>query len=110
MSFSFSFSTVPPVFVIHPTNMTGIAGSSVNLDCTSTGYPKPNIVWYKNNELLPQDNKTLSFVDEISVRSNLHLESLSLSDGGVYRCEASNFLSVLSVTQSDTGSLKIQCM
>ena len=108
LSISFSFSTVPPVFVIHPTNTTGIAGSSVNLDCISTGNPKPNIVWYKNNKTLPQE--TLSFIDEISVRSNLHLESLSLSDEGVYRCEASNFLSVLSVTQSDTGSLKIQCM
>lgn len=38
-------STVPPRFVVQPSDQDGIYGKAVILNCSAEGYPVPTIVW-----------------------------------------------------------------
>ena len=53
---------------------------SVNLTCEAEGDPEPNITWFKDGVLLPEENRQMLTIREIS-----------LTDRGFYHCNASNF-------------------
>jgi hypothetical protein len=60
-------------------------GKSVQLPCVADGWPLPMYRWYKNGE-------TLDLGDERFRQFGGHLviSPTKLSDGGEYRCNASN--------------------
>lgn len=54
--------------------------SRVTLTCGAVGVPDPNITWYKDNDLLPEERSRTLVIQEVQ-----------LSDRGTYRCQATNF-------------------
>ena len=74
----FSFK---PVITTQPINITGYLFSTVTLPCVAIeGYPKPEIIWYKDG----------TKVRTSSTPNTLVIEELRPSDRGFYYCEAVN--------------------
>jgi len=76
---------VPPVISsLHPgSNLTVRKGSTVKLACNATGFPKPDITWQREYQMLPSGEKQSS-------GSLLSLPNVSRHDSGTYICEAAN--------------------
>uniref|UniRef100_A0A803Y2N3 Ig-like domain-containing protein n=1 Tax=Meleagris gallopavo TaxID=9103 RepID=A0A803Y2N3_MELGA len=66
----------PPKIVISPKDQTFTEGSEVSIKCSSTGYPKPTVVWTHNEILTPE--------------GTLIIKQAVPKDAGVYGCLASN--------------------
>ena len=56
---------------------------STSLTCTASGNPTPNILWYKDNVLIPNTN---------SDPSVLLFDELNLDNRGFYYCEAESII------------------
>ncbi|XP_067156720.1 hemicentin-1 [Apteryx mantelli] len=80
---------VPPTIAHNkdePEDLTALADSSINIECTASGTPPPQINWLKSG--LP-----LSISSQIRLLSGgqiLRLARVQVSDVGVYTCVASN--------------------
>ncbi|NXJ63832.1 HMCN1 protein, partial [Rostratula benghalensis] len=80
---------VPPTIANNkdePEDLTALLDTSLNIECTATGTPPPQINWLKNG--LP-----LSVSSQIRLLSSgqiLRLSRVQVSDAGVYACVASN--------------------
>lgn len=48
-----SLPTVPPRFVVQPSDQDGIYGKAVILNCSAEGYPVPTIVWKYSKGRIP---------------------------------------------------------
>lgn len=57
---------------------------TVRLECSATGYPEPDIEWYRNGEKILTNSVTS--VDGGQLRIN----SVDPKDGGIYQCMAKN--------------------
>lgn len=77
---------IPKISRGPPSSFTTKEGSNISLPCTSKGYPKPEITWYKNDQKL--DNSLY----QNRVTGALTFPSIQFGDRGLYRCEARNFL------------------
>lgn len=78
---------IKPEFMNYYENKTEIfyQGSKVEFDCLSTGSPQPQVLWYKNNQVVSEE--------EYGIVRNLMLfkfKKLLLSDSGEYRCQVFN--------------------
>lgn len=86
----------PPVFnkteEMHAT-VVKPAGSTMRLRCLSTGNPRPNITWLKNNEEPRRDLGTA-----IRTKWTLRLEDLVTKDSGNYTCIVCNHLGCINHT------------
>lgn len=69
------------------------AGSTMRLRCPSTGNPRPNITWLKNNEEPRRDLGTA-----IRTKWTLRLEDLVTKDSGNYTCIVCNHLGCINHT------------
>lgn len=69
------------------------AGSTMRLRCPSTGNPRPNITWLKNNEEPKRDLGTA-----IRTKWTLRLEDLVTKDSGNYTCVVCNHLGCINHT------------
>ena len=85
------FLDIPKIRKGPPSSFTTKEGSNVSLPCSSKGYPKPEITWYKNDQEL--DNSHYNAVTGV-----LTFPSIQFGDRGLYRCEARNFLGFDSAT------------
>ncbi|KHN78733.1 Muscle M-line assembly protein unc-89 [Toxocara canis] len=64
-------------------------GDTLELSCTVTGDPKPDIKWYRNGMLMRSTGRiTLEKFDD--GRCTLTITDCTMSDEGIYRCEAEN--------------------
>ena len=71
-------------------------GSTKTLICKTSSVPRPTYCWLKDGVYVSENSTTLQF----------RIQSLSRSDAGVYRCEATNELgSVLSAV----ANLQVAC-
>jgi len=73
----------------------------VTLECRATGYPKPDITWYKDGKLLNIPKHESDLVDPLNFKSNkyalIHDSNLFIfsamlgrgnkSDNGIYNCK-----------------------
>lgn len=77
-----------PTIAREPCNVavTAFVGTTALLPCDATGQPLPIICWYFNNKSLPGDNKRMMQLKT----GALQIENVQLSDGGMYKCTASN--------------------
>lgn len=74
-----------PRFLTTPQDVTTAVGNSVHLPCRATGYPEPQIRWYKDGASLVPSGR-------INIMSNgdLHLNNIHAEDQGQYMCSAEN--------------------
>ena len=72
------------------------AGHTLTLTCTVVGFPAPVVKWYKNNTPLPKSDRF-----SVDADSTLTVKRLTVIDGGVYACRATN------VHQSVSESIKV---
>ncbi|GMT35734.1 hypothetical protein PFISCL1PPCAC_27031 [Pristionchus fissidentatus] len=59
-------------------------GGKLELKCAAKGNPVPELRWFKNDQILPQNGPIDSAL--------LVVDSVRADDGGVYRCEVANKL------------------
>ena len=77
------FAVAPSVALSATTTKT--QGNALSLDCNPSGQPSPNVTWYKDDvQLVPSSRIS------IDGENRLVFSSVILTDGGSYRCEASN--------------------
>ncbi|GAB6020834.1 Down syndrome cell adhesion molecule-like protein 1 [Chamberlinius hualienensis] len=81
---------VPPRWLVMPTHVASIRGSSISLHCQAEGYPKPTITWIRreDNEML----NPLKNDHNIKIFSNgtLYIAQSLPSTSGSYYCQVSN--------------------
>ncbi|XP_030387653.1 muscle M-line assembly protein unc-89 isoform X2 [Scaptodrosophila lebanonensis] len=66
----------------------------VRLTCQIVGYPAPDILWYKDNQLITTDRRYLISVD--GQFYTLEIAATTLDDSGIYTCTAKNELGSVS--------------
>ena len=83
-----SLTTALPTIVDLPAPPTHTEGDRFELVCSFTGIPAPDIHWEKDGSvlLLGEGRKVMNSTG----RSQLVINSLALSDAGVYSCSVSN--------------------
>ncbi|KAF4526119.1 hypothetical protein B566_EDAN007613 [Ephemera danica] len=77
-----------PVFTARPQSTVAIEGSTVTLDCSAIGNPKPWITWLKDGVTIDMADLDSRFL-RIGTGS-LQISRLQLRDGGTYQCRAEN--------------------
>ena len=87
MCISFS-PTAQPTIVDLPAPPTHTEGDRFELVCTFTGVPAPEIRWAKNGSvfLLGEGRRVINTTG----RSQLVINSLAISDAGLYTCSVTN--------------------
>ena len=118
MALSF-FASVPANITIPPLNQLVAEGDRVELTCTASGPPLPDVEWrYEDGNgqrVIMADSTTLitstASPDNDSVTSNLTLLKVQSSNEGVYICSANNSLGngIASATLSLLGELSFAC-
>ena len=105
-SFAPPFSPVFPFVTVFPQNSTVIQPETANFTCIGSGFPAPNLQWFK------QDGMNLSLLSNSTKYqiSNMTVEDLTESylmiteanplDAGMYICEASNIVGLHSQSSS----------
>ncbi|XP_057177656.1 muscle, skeletal receptor tyrosine-protein kinase-like [Triplophysa rosa] len=69
----------------HPTNVTLLLESKAVLPCVALGYPKPEITWIKDEDLI-KVNSRISVLEYGALKIN----NIKKEDAGQYRCVARN--------------------
>ncbi|XP_010190234.1 PREDICTED: hemicentin-1-like, partial [Mesitornis unicolor] len=80
---------VPPTIAKNkdePEDLTALLDTSLNIECTATGTPPPQINWLKNSLPLSVSSQ----IRLLSAGQILRLARVQISDTGLYTCVASN--------------------
>uniref|UniRef100_A0A8B9ER49 Hemicentin-1 n=1 Tax=Anser cygnoides TaxID=8845 RepID=A0A8B9ER49_ANSCY len=80
---------VPPTITNNkdePEDLTALLDTSINIECTATGTPSPQINWLKNGLPLSVSSQ----IRLLSAGQILRLARVQISDAGVYTCVASS--------------------
>uniref|UniRef100_A0A0K2VBF3 Projectin [Tribolium castaneum] n=4 Tax=Lepeophtheirus salmonis TaxID=72036 RepID=A0A0K2VBF3_LEPSM len=82
-----------PRFIRKPQLRQEDDGNRLIFECELAGNPKPNITWYRSDEVIDEDDRTLIKIEEI--KSNvfsvvLELNDVIESDAGLYKVKAKN--------------------
>ncbi|KPI92735.1 Hemicentin-2 [Papilio xuthus] len=83
----------PSKFVDTPTEVSVDKGRSITLSCQARGEPEPRLIWYRNGELITEDEESDKYRVMTKYNSQgfeglLTISSLEAEDSGVYTCEA----------------------
>ncbi|KAK3519992.1 hypothetical protein QTP70_010226 [Hemibagrus guttatus] len=79
-----------PEFIKTPFDLTVIEESSVQLVCCITGYPDPEVLWLRDDEVLEEQDSSVQVDYEEDGMCVLTLNSVSLQHSGTYTCKATN--------------------
>uniref|UniRef100_A0A8C1VRZ3 Myosin, light chain kinase 5 n=1 Tax=Cyprinus carpio TaxID=7962 RepID=A0A8C1VRZ3_CYPCA len=96
-----------PEFSKTLSDLTVPQGSSAQLSCLITGYPDPEVVWLKADELLELQEECVQVDYEEDGSCTLTLQNVSPHHSGLYSCKATNVLgealcsATLTVQQKD---------
>ncbi|XP_035035721.1 myosin binding protein Ca isoform X3 [Hippoglossus stenolepis] len=82
--------TASPKFTAPLVDRCVVAGYATAISCAVRGYPKPKIIWMKNNMIIGEDPKFLMQNNQGVL--TLKIRKPSLFDGGRYTCRAINDL------------------
>ncbi|KAG1678106.1 Fibroblast growth factor receptor 3 [Nymphon striatum] len=85
IEFIFNFSA-PPIFKDNgPTDYTVDTGDKMKFRCSVKGYPKPVLLWYRKNALIPSVHDRIKMI-----RFSITISKVRRSDAGTYACHVSN--------------------
>ena len=110
-----SFLLEFPLITAAPANTNTTTGGLVRLVCNATGFPIPDIAWYKNNTPITELNDPRLITSRTENAENLmavgvlSVQGAVLSHSGVYSCNASNSLKSAKEVSSNTATLSVQC-
>lgn len=90
--------TVAPTFLRTPSNIHAQFGDTVDLPCSASGRPDPEITWTLNGNAV-RLNSRVSIV-----AGGLHIISVRDEDRGEYRCRAENAEGII----TSSASLSVQ--
>ncbi|KAM7093056.1 hemicentin-2 [Molossus nigricans] len=69
-------------------NVSGMAGQPLTLECDAHGFPAPEIMWFKDGQLIPKvEGGSHRLLNEAQA---LHFPSIQEGDSGLYSCRAEN--------------------
>ena len=89
-----STDTQLPEVIEDPKSQSAVIGSSVTLNCTATGRPKPTIRWIKNNDSYAVQSNPRAKVILVSGDKNIHsqllITGIKKEDDDKYQCVADN--------------------
>ncbi|KAM7371547.1 hypothetical protein PAMP_008774 [Pampus punctatissimus] len=89
--------TSSPKFTAPLVDRSVVAGYTTAISCAVRGFPKPKIIWMKNNMIIGEDPKFLMQNNQGVL--TLNIRKPSLFDGGRYSCKAVN----------DLGEDQVEC-
>ena len=96
---------------------TRLAGGNIFLHCAASGIPLPDIVWYKDGQVVPRDERVEIInaspeqtQDTTVAQITLSIADLRLPDEGNYTCEANNTGAhdTVFVVRSEPAHLNVQ--
>ncbi|RWS30283.1 cell adhesion molecule-like protein, partial [Leptotrombidium deliense] len=81
----------PPFWLYEPGDVSAKKGNQLWVNCQSSGFPQPRIVWKKAQNLSAM-YKTITSSIHIQILDNgtLYIDDIQKSDAGDYLCQASN--------------------
>ena len=79
-------SLARPTVLISPTHLIVNESKLAILHCSSSGYPRPVVVWSKVNGTLPFKRAVVDSTGKLDIKH------VTANDSGIYRCKASNLL------------------
>ena len=91
----FLFTAEIPVISASLTKGRYIEGSSVNISCTATGKPDPEVSWIRNGQIKSSGRKI----------ARLNFDQIKRTDDGLYICSANNSAG----TKSHKEILVVRC-
>ncbi|CAG2199633.1 unnamed protein product [Mytilus edulis] len=76
-----NYSVTVPTIGKNPDKTDYLVGvdTSISLNCTADGNPKPNYIWYKDNQ-----------IEAISTSENLTIRNVTTANSGIYICSVTN--------------------
>ncbi|XP_077973772.1 contactin-1-like [Styela clava] len=66
-----------------------MVGEDIEIDCTATGYPLPNVTWHRDRHPVPSNTDDV-FQTAVLGKSTLRIKNANLRDTNRYRCFAEN--------------------
>lgn len=69
----------------------------VIMECKVKADPKPDVIWFRNGEVIKESNKIKTFIEQRGDQYYIKLELLDpqLEDSGLYKCNIKNTLGEL---------------
>ena len=83
-------------------DQTVTVNSPVNITCRVNTFPSSNITWYLDNDVLNTSLVSTTMLDNRIQESTVTIGSVSTTDSGTYKCEASNIISTTNMNTSLT--------
>lgn len=62
-----------------------LLSANVEIKCEASGFPPPNVVWYKDDKVVRKDSTIL-----VNKKGTLMFVSIALRRAGIYKCVANN--------------------
>lgn len=94
----------------------GIAGQGTTFSCTFSGFPVPNVVWFKDGVVLPSSDRASMSINIVgptdgiqNATNTLQISGLVLSDRANYSCYADNDLARPQQLESNRLEFIVQC-
>lgn len=84
------FATLPEFTKILSGQFKVLLGKDFAFECVYRGYPRPCIVWYKDEIPLNENDDRISMKILGSSTCRLEIKNVQSSDSGRYHCEATN--------------------
>ena len=104
-----TFPTVAPEITQGPVNITDLVNNPQLLECTATGFPAPDISWYKDGRLISESDNIIESPQESSTTSVLAIPTLNLAASGEYFCRADNYLLLNATDNSSVAVITALC-
>lgn len=105
---SFLYFSDFPSITNHTSKFTITPGSKLRLDCIGSSLNTPiTVMWIKNNKILARSSYTVSIKkheSQLLINSTLVIESVNISDSGVYVCK---FVNQFNTITSDANLVTI---
>ncbi|EDW50927.1 GM26811 [Drosophila sechellia] len=86
-----------PTFIEKPRIVSENNGKLVIMECKVKADPKPDVIWFRNGEVIKESNKIKTFIEQRGDQYYIKLELLDpqLEDSGLYKCNIKNTLGEL---------------